>query len=77
VISHLETYKREDFAGATDRKVSPAWLGGKWLTANDYLFQAGFPNFYFHITTAYAILRNSGLDALGKQAFIGQLPIKD
>jgi hypothetical protein len=77
VISHLETYKREDFAGAADRKVAPQWLGGKWLTGSDYLFQAGFPNFYFHVTSAYAILRHSGVDSLGKQVFIGQLPIKD
>ncbi len=76
VLAHLETYKREDFVGAADRKVSPPWLGGKWLMAPDYLFQAAFPNFYFHCTTAYAILRHSGVDTLGKQAFIGQLPIQ-
>ena len=77
VIAHLETYKREDFAGAEDRKVSPPWLGGKWLTATDYLFQASLPNFYFHVTTAYDILRNSGIDTLGKSVFIGQLPVRD
>jgi len=76
VVAHLETYKREDFAGAADRKVSPPWLGGKWLAAPDYLFQAAFPNFYFHCTTAYGILRHSGVDTLGKQAFIGSLPLQ-
>jgi len=76
VVAHLETYKREDFAGAADRKVSPPWLGGKWLTAGDYLFQASLPNFYFHVTTAYGILRHSGVDALGKTVFIGQLPLQ-
>jgi hypothetical protein len=77
VRAHLETYKREDFAGAADRKVSPPWLGGKWLTAPDYLLQASIPNFFFHVTTAYNILRHSGVDTLGKHVFIGQLPIRD
>lgn len=77
VISHLETYKREEFVGAADRKVAPPWLGGKWLAASDYLFQAALPNFYFHVTTAYDILRHSGVDTLGKHAFIGQLPLRD
>jgi hypothetical protein len=77
VISHLETYKREEFVGAADRRVAPPWLGGKWLTASDYLFQASLPNFYFHITTAYDILRHSGVDTLGKSTFIGALPVRD
>lgn len=77
VISHLETYKREDFVGAADRKVSPKWLGGKWFTGTDYLLQVAVPNFYFHVTTAYNILRHSGVDTLGKNVFMGHLPIRD
>jgi hypothetical protein len=77
VIAHLETFKREDFVGAADRKVAPPWLGGKWLPASDYLVQAALPNFYFHVTTAYDILRHSGVDTLGKTTFIGQLPLRD
>jgi len=76
VLAHLETFKREDFEGAADRKVAPQWLGGKWLTASDYLFQAGLPNFYFHVTTAYDLLRHNGVE-LGKQLFIGSLPLRD
>jgi hypothetical protein len=30
------------------------------------------PNFYFHVTTAYAILRHAGVD-VGKRDFIGAL----
>jgi hypothetical protein len=33
------------------------------------------PNFYFHLTTAYAILRKNGVE-LGKQDFLGELPLK-
>jgi len=76
VLAYLETFKAEDFAGAADSKVSPAFLGGKWLRGEDYLVTLGVPNFYFHVTTAYAILRGNGVD-LGKADFIGSLPIKD
>jgi hypothetical protein len=34
------------------------------------------PNFYFHATTAYAILRHNGID-LGKGDFLGSLSLKD
>jgi hypothetical protein len=38
----------------------------------DYLL----PNFYFHVTTAYAILRKNGV-ALGKNDYIGVFPFVD
>jgi uncharacterized protein len=71
-INFLETCSEKDFEGWADRKVSPRWLGGKWLTGQNYLHQAGFPNFYFHLTTAYAILRHNGGD-VGKTDFMGPL----
>ncbi len=39
----------------------------------DYLFGFVIPNFYFHLTTTYAILRHNGVE-LGKQDFIGGPP---
>jgi uncharacterized protein len=42
------------------------------FTGDDYLFYFAMPNFYFHITTAYAILRHAGVE-LGKADFIGSL----
>lgn len=75
-VAYLETFKPEDFAGAEERKVAPAWLQGKWLRGDDYLVQTSIPNFYFHVTTAYAILRSNGVD-LGKMDFIGSMPIRD
>lgn len=38
----------------------------------DYLLHFVLPNFYFHITTAYAILRHNGLD-IGKMDFLGRV----
>jgi uncharacterized protein len=45
------------------------------MKGNDYLNHFVLPNFYFHCTTAYDILRHSGVE-IGKQDFVGQAPIK-
>jgi hypothetical protein len=53
-------------------KVKPNWAQGQWLHANDYLEQVAVPNFYFHMTVIYSILRNSGVN-LGKMDYLGQV----
>jgi len=65
-----------DLEGADDRKVSPPWMGGRWLRGHDYLVEMAVPNFFFHVTTAYAILRHNGVP-LGKIDFIGGLPVQE
>jgi len=75
-LSFLESIEPKDLNGAEDRKVSPAWLGGKWLRGDDYLVHVAIPNFFFHATMAYAILRHNGVD-LGKMDYVGSLPIQD
>jgi hypothetical protein len=74
--AYLETIQASDLAGGEDRKVSPKWMHGKWVKADQHLLQMAVPNFYFHVTTAYAILRHNGVD-LGKTDFIGSLPMND
>lgn len=46
------------------------------FTAENFLLSFSQPNFYFHATTAYAILRGKGL-AIGKRDFIGAVRKKD
>lgn len=75
-LAFLETVTASDFAGAEDRTVSPPWLGGKWLRGDDYLVHVALPNFFFHATTAYAILRHNGVE-LGKLDFVGALPVRE
>jgi len=72
----LATVHEKDLAGADARKVAPPWLQGRWLTGHDYLVDAAIPNFFFHVTTAYAILRHNGV-VLGKADFIGSLPTRE
>ena len=75
-LGFLESVSAKDLEGGEQRKVAPPWLGGKWLTGEDYLLQVAIPNFFFHATMAYAILRHNGVD-LGKMDYIGSLPVKD
>ena len=51
-------------------------MEGKYLQGAEYLVQMATPNFYFHVSMAYALLRHSGVE-IGKMDFLGQLPFKD
>jgi hypothetical protein len=75
-LKFVESIKDGDFKGWEDRKVSPKWLQGKWIKGDDYLTQMAVPNFFFHATTAYAILRHNGVN-VGKMDFIGSMPVHD
>lgn len=74
--SFLGTVKEKDLAGAEERKVAPPWLGGRWLRGGDYLEHVAVPNFFFHATMAYAILRHNGVP-LGKMDYIGSMPTQE
>jgi hypothetical protein len=75
VIEYLGTFTEADFANTDAREVKrPRWEG-KSMRATDYLLEQGVPNFFFHLTTAYAILRHNGVD-LGKRDYIGQLSFR-
>jgi hypothetical protein len=45
------------------------------FTATDYLLSFSLPNFYFHVTTAYDLLRMDGVD-LGKMDFLGSMRLQ-
>jgi hypothetical protein len=69
-VSYLDSLSPQDFDGAAARVISqPRWKG-EWMSGADYLVEHALPNFYFHLTTSYAILRHNGV-ALGKRDFLG------
>lgn len=76
VVEYLGTYTEADFAGASERLVALPFREGKALAAGDYLNEMALPNFYFHLVTAYAILRHNGVD-IGKTDYIGSLALRD
>lgn len=75
VISYLGEFSAADFEGAGARSISlPRWEG-KSMTATDYVIEHAMPNFFFHYTTAYAILRHNGVD-IGKRDYLGALTFR-
>lgn len=76
VLEYVRSFKPADFEGAETRHVTLPWMPGKVLTGKDYVTEFALANFFFHYTTAYAILRHNGV-SLGKADFIGSLPFKD
>lgn len=75
VMTYLKTTSAKDFAEASSRKITQPRWEGKWMTGTDYVLHHAVPNFYFHITTAYAILRHNGVD-IGKKDYLGELPFQ-
>lgn len=74
-IAFLETLAEKDYAEAATRRVSQPRWEGKWLNGEEYVLHHAIPNFYFHVTTAYAILRHNGVE-IGKGDYLGQLPFR-
>jgi hypothetical protein len=72
-IEYLGTLKAQQIDGSETREiVRPIRGEPKKFTGINYLLQFALPNFFFHVTTAYAILRHSGVE-LGKTDYIGAL----
>jgi hypothetical protein len=70
-IAHLKTFKPEQFEGAENRSVELKFPNATLnFTGKDYFLKFVIPNFYFHYTTAYAILRHNGVP-IGKNDFLG------
>ena len=70
-IAHLKTFKPEQFEGAEKRAIEIKFPNATFnFTGKDYLLNFVTPNFYFHYTTAYAILRHNGVP-VGKGDFLG------
>lgn len=75
VVDYLGTFTAADFEGIETREVKrPRWEG-KSMRASDYLVEQAMPNFFFHLTTAYAILRHNGVE-LGKRDYLGKLSFR-
>ncbi len=75
VVNYLNTFSPADFKDAADKKITTPRWEGKWLTGTEYTLHHAIPNVYFHVTTAYSILRENGVE-IGKKDYLGELPFK-
>lgn len=72
-LDFIATLKPAQFDGAETRDVTiPLRSGPTTFKGRAYLFHFALPNFYFHCTTAYDILRHMGVE-IGKPDFIHQI----
>ncbi len=73
-VDFLKTLKADQLDGKEDSQVTITQGGQpRNFRAQVYLYHLAMPNFYFHVTTAYNILRSLGIE-LGKRDFMGQMP---
>lgn len=70
-IAYLETVKPQAIDGGEDRTIELKFPNGAMtFTGRDYLLLFSMPNLFFHVTTAYDVLRNQGVP-LGKMDYLG------
>jgi hypothetical protein len=72
VIGFLDGLTAQDFAEAPTRVITQPRWEGKVMSGADYFVEHALPNFYFHLTHTYALLRHRGVP-LGKRDYLGAL----
>jgi uncharacterized protein len=72
VLAYLDSFSAADFEGAATRVITQPRWEGKVMSGADYFLEHALPNFYFHASHSYAILRHNGVP-LGKKDFLGAL----
>ncbi len=76
VIGYLDGFSAKDFDGSDTRTVTQPRWEGKTMSGADYFREHAVPNFFFHLSHVYAILRHNGVN-LGKRDYLGQLSLRD
>lgn len=71
-LAHVGSFKPEQFDQSETREIvlRPGTPKEKKLAGSAYLLHYGLPQFFFHVTTTYAILRHNGID-IGKRDYMG------
>lgn len=72
VAQYLDGFSAADFEGAAARHITQPRWEGQYMLGADYFLEHALPNFFFHTTHVYAILRHNGV-SLGKKDFLGAL----
>jgi hypothetical protein len=71
-LAFVEGLQEAAFEGSETREVvlRPGTPKERTISGQGYLLQYGLPQFFFHVTTAYALLRHNGVE-IGKKDFMG------
>ncbi|MDR1423225.1 MAG: DUF1993 domain-containing protein [Azoarcus sp.] len=71
-IAWLKTFAEADFADSATREVRLPWNPDKAYRGEVFLLQHAVPNIYFHLSTAYNLLRHNGV-LIGKADYLGKV----
>ena len=70
-LAHLRSFQPAQIDGSEERRVELKMRDKTVvLKGQEYLLERVYPNFFFHVTTAYAILRHNGVE-IGKGDYLG------
>ena len=75
-VAVLDAVKPEDVDGKEETEIRIKWFPGQHIFGGHYALEYVLPNFFFHLTTAYDLLRAECV-AIGKGDFIGGLSLRD
>lgn len=75
VIAYLKGFNADAFSKSAEHRITQPRWAGKTLSGQEFLVQHVIPNFYFHVSTAYAILRHNGV-GIGKKNYLGEMPYR-
>lgn len=71
-LAFIQGFSAEQIEAGAEREIVLRFPGAELkFSGQDYLLHFVLPNFYFHVTTAYAILRHNGLE-IGKMDYLGR-----
>ena len=72
-IDYLKTFSADQIDGTEEKDIAVPVGGGETITMQGWPYLSFFvlPNVYFHVTTAYDILRHNGVE-VGKRDFLGR-----
>jgi len=72
-LEYVKPFTAAQIDGTEGKEITRTLRGQpRTFTGLNYLLQFALPNFYFHSTTAYALLRHNGVE-IGKMDFLGNL----
>lgn len=75
-VAYLKTLDTKAIDSSSERDITfPLGSNKGQMKGADYLNHFVLPNFYFHLSAAYMVVRNFGVD-IGKRDFLGSIPLK-
>lgn len=75
-VQYAKSVDSSLLASSEDQKIILPFIPTKFLETPDYIFSFAIPNFYFHVTAAYCIIRHLDIP-LTKMEYIGNINLQD